>query len=44
MEPAVCPALIDIYAAAQQCSADEACAWMDAMIEEERYLLDVWVG
>ncbi|NVE93273.1 bifunctional cytochrome P450/NADPH--P450 reductase [Altererythrobacter lutimaris] len=44
MEPDVRRALTAICADKRGCSADEAAEWIDQMMEQERYLLDVWVG
>ena len=44
MEPDVRRTLMQVYAAAKGCSEDDARTWIARMIEEERYLLDVWVG
>lgn len=44
MEPDVRQALAEICAAKRGCSAEEAQSWIAEMIEQERYLLDVWVG
>ena len=44
MEPDVRRALTTICAEKRGCSPEEAADWIDAMIDEERYLLDVWVG
>ncbi|WP_394729208.1 bifunctional cytochrome P450/NADPH--P450 reductase [Altererythrobacter sp. GH1-8] len=44
MEPDVRKALTAICAARRGCSEPEAQAWIDRLIAEERYVLDVWVG
>lgn len=44
MEPDVRKALTSIYAEKTGCSQNEAATWIEGMIEQERYLLDVWVG
>lgn len=44
MEPDVRKTLASICAERRGCSAEEAKAWMDQMLDDERYLLDVWVG
>ncbi len=44
MEPDVRRALASVYAQKANCSQSDAAAWIEAMIEEERYLLDVWVS
>ena len=44
MEPDVRKALAAIYAKKKDCSQDDAVNWIESMIENERYLLDVWVG
>ena len=44
MEPDVRRALMAIYRQKTGRDEGQADAWIDAMMEEERYLLDVWVG
>jgi cytochrome P450/NADPH-cytochrome P450 reductase len=44
MEPDVRATLASICAEKRGCSPEEAAQWMERMLEEERYLLDVWVG
>jgi cytochrome P450/NADPH-cytochrome P450 reductase len=44
MEPDVRRTLVSICANKRQCGLEEAQAWIDQMSDEERYLLDVWVG
>lgn len=44
MEPDVRKRLMAICAEKRSSSEAEAEAWIDSMIAEERYLLDVWVG
>jgi len=44
MEPDVRKALEAICVSKRGCTAEEAATWMASMIDEERYLLDVWVG
>jgi cytochrome P450/NADPH-cytochrome P450 reductase len=44
MEPDVRKALTSIYAKKTGCSQNDAASWIEGMIEQERYLLDVWVG
>jgi cytochrome P450/NADPH-cytochrome P450 reductase len=44
MEPDVKRALARIYAEETDAHADAADAWMETMIAENRYVLDVWAG
>lgn len=44
MEPGVRKALSSIYVQKTGCSPIDAVRWIEAMIEKERYLLDVWVS
>ncbi len=44
MEPDVRAAFVAICAEKGGLNASDATAWMDEMIEQERYMLDVWVG
>ncbi len=44
MEPDVRRALTAICQDKRGCTEDEAEAWIDALMDDERYLLDVWVG
>ncbi|KWV91701.1 bifunctional cytochrome P450/NADPH--P450 reductase [Erythrobacter sp. YT30] len=44
MEPDVRAALVSMCAEKRGLSENDAAAWMDEMIEQERYMLDVWVG
>ncbi|MEL7198210.1 MAG: cytochrome P450 [Pseudomonadota bacterium] len=44
MEPDVRAALIAICVQQRDMSEQAAADWMDEMIEQERYMLDVWVG
>ncbi|MBX3577200.1 MAG: cytochrome P450 [Rhizobiaceae bacterium] len=44
MEPDVKRALTRIYAEETDAHADAADAWMETMIAENRYVLDVWAG
>ncbi len=44
MEPDVRGALRTICMEKRGCNEREAAAWIESMIESERYLLDVWVG
>ncbi|MFK7836536.1 MAG: bifunctional cytochrome P450/NADPH--P450 reductase [Sulfitobacter sp.] len=44
MEPDVRRALTLIYAEEKDVSAEAADAWMDQMMSEDRYVLDVWVS
>ena len=44
MEPDVRARLVEICAEKRGVSIEEASRWMAQMIEDERYMLDVWVG
>ena len=44
MEPDVRKTMVDLFAAKRGSTLEQAEAWMQRMIEEEKYLLDVWVG
>ncbi|MEP2736604.1 MAG: cytochrome P450 [Erythrobacter sp.] len=44
MEPDVRAALTSIYSQKTGASKNDAANWIEEMIEQERYLLDVWVG
>jgi cytochrome P450/NADPH-cytochrome P450 reductase len=44
MEPDVRAALAQIYSDKTGSSLGEASAWLDQLIADDRYLLDVWVG
>ena len=44
MEPDVKRALIKLYTEETDASRDAAQAWMDEMVSEQRYVLDVWTG
>ncbi|MDN3646222.1 cytochrome P450 [Pontixanthobacter aestiaquae] len=44
MEPDVREALKAIYSEKTGSSQSDATRWIDSMIDEERYVLDVWVG
>jgi cytochrome P450/NADPH-cytochrome P450 reductase len=44
MEPDVRKTLTSICADKTGCSRNEAASWLEGMIEQERYLLDVWIG
>ncbi|WP_336987058.1 bifunctional cytochrome P450/NADPH--P450 reductase [Altererythrobacter aquiaggeris] len=44
MEPGVRSTLASIYAEKSGCSGQAAANWIETMIEDERYVLDVWVG
>ena len=44
MEPDVRNVLRQIYARKTGCGENDAASWIETMIEEDRYLLDVWVG
>ncbi|MFD0917119.1 bifunctional cytochrome P450/NADPH--P450 reductase [Pseudahrensia aquimaris] len=44
MEPDVRRALTRMYAEEKDVSADEADAWINAMMDKEQYVLDVWVS
>jgi cytochrome P450/NADPH-cytochrome P450 reductase len=44
IEPDVRKALASIYVDKTGSSENEAASWIESMVEQERYLLDVWVG
>ena len=44
MEPDVRRALVSICEEKRQISESDAQGWIDGLLDEERYLLDVWVG
>jgi len=44
MEPDVRRELMEICREKRGCDDEQAEAWIDALMDEERYLLDVWVG
>lgn len=44
MEPDVRRALMEICRVKRGCDSDQAEEWIDSLMNDERYLLDVWVG